>query len=88
MFRKFLSGLVFGSGFAIAFVFIAYIGLQIIFPAVLNFTPGIICASFSLIVLAMFLLAPAITKFNGGFGVSVFGGSKAITEHSGECSLM
>mgnify|MGYP000698796901 CR=1 FL=1 len=41
-----------------------------------------------LIVLAMFLLAPAITKFNGGFGISVFGGSKAITEHSGECSLM
>lgn len=36
MFKKFLSGLVFGSGFAIAFVFIAYIGLQVIFPAVLS----------------------------------------------------
>ncbi|EGM78975.1 hypothetical protein Rhein_0833 [Rheinheimera sp. A13L] len=36
MFRKFLSGLVFGFGFAIAFVFVAYVGLQLIIPAVIN----------------------------------------------------
>ena len=36
MFNKFLSGLVFGSGFAIAFVFIAYLGLQVLLPAVIN----------------------------------------------------
>ena len=36
MFNKFLSGLVFGSGFAIAFVLIAYLGLQVIIPAVIN----------------------------------------------------
>ena len=36
MLNKFLSGLVFGCGFAIAFVFIAYLGLQLILPAVIN----------------------------------------------------
>ncbi|MCG7567856.1 hypothetical protein MHM95_16410 [Pseudoalteromonas sp. CnMc7-15] len=36
MFKKFLSGLVFGSGFAIAFVFIAYLGLQVVIPAAIN----------------------------------------------------
>ncbi|NVK58386.1 MAG: hypothetical protein HWE26_22605 [Alteromonadaceae bacterium] len=36
MFNKFLSGLVFGSGFAIAFVLITYLGLQVILPAVIN----------------------------------------------------
>lgn len=36
MFKKFLNGLVFGSGFAIAFVFIAYVGLQLVIPAVVN----------------------------------------------------
>ena len=36
MFRKFLDGLIFGSGFAVAFVFIAYVGLQVIIPAVVN----------------------------------------------------
>lgn len=36
MFNKFLSGLVFGSGFAIAFVFITYLGLQVLLPAAIN----------------------------------------------------
>lgn len=36
MVKKFLDGLVFGSGFAIAFILIAYLGLQVIFPAVVN----------------------------------------------------
>jgi len=36
VFKKFLNGLVFGSGFAIAFIFIAYVGLQILIPAVIK----------------------------------------------------
>ena len=36
MFKKFLNGLVFGSGFAVAFVLIVYVGLQVIIPAVVN----------------------------------------------------
>lgn len=34
MFKKILNGLIFGSGFAIAFLAILYFGLQIIFPGV------------------------------------------------------
>ena len=34
MFKRFLNGLIFGSGFAIAFLAILYFGLQIIFPGV------------------------------------------------------
>ena len=36
MFKKFLSGIVFGSGFAIAFVFICYLGLQVVIPTLVN----------------------------------------------------
>ncbi|MDN3652749.1 hypothetical protein QWY77_08220 [Thalassotalea ponticola] len=36
MFKKFLSGLVFGSGFSIAFLLIAYIGIQVLIPLVIN----------------------------------------------------
>ena len=34
MFKKFLNGLIFGSGFSIAFLAILYFGLQLIFPGV------------------------------------------------------
>lgn len=36
MFKKFFSGIVFGSGFAIAFVFISYLGLQVVIPTLIN----------------------------------------------------
>ncbi|WP_413701982.1 hypothetical protein ACLKMH_10920 [Psychromonas sp. KJ10-10] len=36
MFKRFVNGIVFGSGFAIAFIFIAYIGLQVVIPTLIN----------------------------------------------------
>lgn len=36
MFNKFLSGLLFGSGFALAFVLIAYVGLEVILPSAIS----------------------------------------------------